>query len=842
MKKNIVWIIIAYLLINMINVPPVIAAVDNREEILVLHSYSPDYEWTQTEQLGIENVFKPLNNRYRMRVEYMDSGNSPQLLDGQFLQQLYLNKFANSHFRAIIVSDNAAFDFLRKYRDELFPGVPVVFCGVNGYEDSMIEGLDGFTGIAEDNDFIGLFNVISKLHPNLQRIVFYGIPSDPSHIANMARIKKLLLDFHPQYRVEIREFYHLDACIADAKNLPPGSTIIMDGSMQTAKGEGINLQRANEIMSEAVDVPVYTAWDFGIPHGAIGGLVISGVNQGRLAAEMTLRILEGQPLEEIPVSRFVGNLYMFDYNQLLRFNLKISQLPLESMIVNSPDTTYTVNREIIWGGAFFLGCLSIIIFILISNIRQRKKAEVALLASQEKFSKAFKYCADIVGITTLADGRYIEVSQAFFDTFGYTPDEVIGKVSTSSNVEDNNHDTFPLWLRIKERNKIMLNLNTHQSFKNLETYWCTKSGEIRIGLYSAEIVEISGEPCLIYAWHDITDRKIAEEALQQAHDNLETKVELRTHELSSLNQELIAMNEELQSTNRELQNEINERLRIGKELSSSNQKLTSAIGELKTMQSYLVESAKMAALGNLVAGIAHEINTPVGVGLTAASHLQQLTKEFNHLCTHGTPLRQDLVDYLDELHESSTIILKNLERAGKLIQSFKQVSADQSSEMGRIFKVKSYLEEIILSIQPQLKKTNHHITLECDETLTIDSFPGAFSQIVTNLIMNSIIHAYNPGDRGIINISAKIEDKCVILLYTDDGKGMSYNVLSKMYDPFYTTKRGYGGTGLGLHVVYNIVTQQFKGTITCDSKPGQGTAFRICLPLLKEDLTNESTR
>ena len=442
----------------------------------------------------------------------------------------------------------------------------------------------------------------------------------------------------------------------------------------------------------------------------------------------------------------------------------------------------------------------------------------------------------------MSDGRYIEVSQVFFDTFGYTPEEVIGKISTSSNQQDDINDTFPLWLRIDERNKLFDKLYTHQAFKNLETYWCTKSGEIRIGLYSAEIVEIGDEACIIYAWHDITDRKIAEEALQQAHDNLETKIEERMHELSSLNQELIAMNEELLSTNRELESEINERLRIEKELSNTNQKLTQAIGESKTMQAYLVESAKMAALGNLVAGIAHEINTPVGVGLTAASHLEQLTIEFTDLCMNGSPLRQHLLNYLTDLHESSTIILKNLERAGKLIQSFKQVSADQSSEMARVFKVRNYLEEIILSLQPQIKKTNHHIALLCDETLTMDGYPGALSQIITNLIMNSIIHAYLPGDRGNITISAQIEDKNIVLLYTDDGKGMNYTVLSKIFNPFYTTKRGYGGTGLGLHVVYNIVTQQFKGTITCESKPGKGTAFCMCLPLLKEDLLNGATQ
>ena len=387
MRKYGTWITIAYLLMNIINIHPINAAIDNHSEILILHSYSPDYEWTQTEQLGIEKFLKPLSNQYRMRVEYMDSGHSPQLLDGQLLQQLYQDKFSNSHFRAIIASDNAAFDFLRHYRDELFPGVPVIFCGLNGYEESMIEGLEGFTGIAEDNDFLGLFDVISKLHPDLQRIVIYGIPSDPSHIANITLIKKLLLNFNSKYLIEIRELPHLDACIQDAKALPLGSTILMVGSMRTEKGEGINLQLANEIMSEAVEIPVYTAWDFGIPHGAIGGLVISGVDQGRLAAEMTVRILEGQPLAEIPVSRYVGNVYMFDYNQLVRFGLQSTKLPPDSLIINSPDTTYRIDREVIWIGTFFLGCLSVAVFILIINIRKRKKAEGALLHPKKSFLK-----------------------------------------------------------------------------------------------------------------------------------------------------------------------------------------------------------------------------------------------------------------------------------------------------------------------------------------------------------------------------------------------------------------------------------------------------------------------
>jgi len=501
-----------------------------------------------------------------------------------------------------------------------------------------------------------------------------------------------------------------------------------------------------------------------------------------------------------------------------------------------------INLNFFSLGLFFLGWLVIVMFLFIKNIQKRKKAELLLSVSQEKFYKALQYSAGIVAVAKLTTGQHMLASKAFFTTFGYKQEEVIGKASAARDQEIPAMDTFPLWLSTPERNKFFHNLTASCGFKNEEVSWCTNTGEILTGLYSAEILEFEEEPCIIYTWHDITSRKDAENLLQQAHDELEEKVELRTFELSSLNQELIAINQELQHTNLELGNEITERRRMEEELSESNEKLTQAIFDLQEMQAYLVESAKMASLGNLVAGIAHEVNTPVGVGLTAASHLQELTQEFEDLCAHGAPRRQDLADYLKELREASTMILKNLERAGKLIQSFKQVAADQSSEIGRVFNIKKYLEEIILSMHPQLKKHNHKITLDCDENLIINGFPGAFSQIITNLIMNATIHAYNVDECGSIHISAKRENKTLLLLFTDKGKGMNGDQLSKIFDPFYTTKRAHGGTGLGLYLVYNIVTQQFKGTIHCESQPQYGTTFEIRLPFVKEDLTNGTIR
>jgi signal transduction histidine kinase len=242
----------------------------------------------------------------------------------------------------------------------------------------------------------------------------------------------------------------------------------------------------------------------------------------------------------------------------------------------------------------------------------------------------------------------------------------------------------------------------------------------------------------------------------------------------------------------------------------------------------------MAALGGLVAGVAHEINTPVGVGVTAASLLEQKTTQFRDTYNNGQMKRSDLEKYLDIAEQSSQMLLKNLNRAAELIQSFKQVAVDQSSEECREFPIKHYLEEILLSLRPKLKRTKHTIDIQGSDDLILNSYPGAFSQIVTNLVMNSLLHAYEPEDAGLLTFGFKQANSQLIFEYSDDGKGIAEENLSKIFEPFFTTKRGQGGSGLGLHIIYNLVTQKLAGTIRCESKLGKGTKFIILLPLQRE--------
>jgi signal transduction histidine kinase len=266
------------------------------------------------------------------------------------------------------------------------------------------------------------------------------------------------------------------------------------------------------------------------------------------------------------------------------------------------------------------------------------------------------------------------------------------------------------------------------------------------------------------------------------------------------------------------------------ELSVAKESAEKALAQLQQAQKQLVETEKMAALGGLVAGIAHEINTPVGVGITAATHLQgkldDLLKEFHA----GAMKKSDLEKFLNTSNETIGITVLNLNRAAELISSFKQVAVDQSSDDRRRFNLKKYIDEVLLSLKHEYKRTKHRIEVKGPDDVEVDSCPGALSQIVTNLLMNSLIHAYEKDDEGQIVFNISRNNGTAMLTYSDNGKGIPKENLPRIFEPFFTTRRGKGGSGLGMHIVYNLVNGKLNGKITCESEVAKGTTFHIAFP------------
>jgi signal transduction histidine kinase len=268
------------------------------------------------------------------------------------------------------------------------------------------------------------------------------------------------------------------------------------------------------------------------------------------------------------------------------------------------------------------------------------------------------------------------------------------------------------------------------------------------------------------------------------------------------------------------------------ELRTSKEKAEGALLELNTAQQNLIDAERLAALGGLVAGVAHEVNNPIGISLTVASSFARRAEMFDaELKSDGQLRRSKLEEFVRSSRDAAQQLVANLHRAGELIQSFKQVAVDRSHAERRQFSLSESTDQIVASLKPVLKKAAITLSVDVPEGLVIDGYPGSYGQILTNLFLNAANHAFAGGRSGAISISARPRgNDDVEIIFADDGAGMTPDVQRQAFDPFFTTRRNEGGTGLGLHIVYNLVTQQLGGRMMLESRPGQGTTFRIIMP------------
>ncbi|WP_374662185.1 sensor histidine kinase [Inhella sp.] len=271
------------------------------------------------------------------------------------------------------------------------------------------------------------------------------------------------------------------------------------------------------------------------------------------------------------------------------------------------------------------------------------------------------------------------------------------------------------------------------------------------------------------------------------------------------------------------------------ELTASNRELKQAMAQLKTAQTELVEAEKLASLGRLVAGVAHELNTPLGNAMTVVTALSDRWTELNDALRQGTPLRRSQLDALvTDTRRGQDILHRNVQRAAELVRDFKQVAVDQTSDARRVFDLDKVVEDVLVMVEPRFKATPFRIQTQLERGLRMDSYPGSLGQVLTNLVMNSLVHGFHEKEQGTVWISCCAlygQPGWVSLSVRDDGCGMDDAVRKRIFDPFFTTKLGRGGSGLGMHIVHTIVTQLLGGQIEVQSQPGHGAHMLLRLPL-----------
>ncbi|NDV27458.1 PAS domain S-box protein [Desulfovibrio sp. JC010] len=386
------------------------------------------------------------------------------------------------------------------------------------------------------------------------------------------------------------------------------------------------------------------------------------------------------------------------------------------------------------------------------------------------------------------EGKFLLVNSIKAEKMGIPAEEITGKYLPE--VIDNPVEVT----RILEDDRMVIDRNekllTEESFRDEErnTHWIETT---RVPYISAE----NNNPAILTISSDISRIKEVEQEMKSLNRELVERVAMRTTELENANSALLKSMDELRQT-----------------------------------QDKLVETEKMASLGELVAGVAHEINTPLGISVTSASFIRELTETLQHSFESGSMKRSDLDKFLNTSSEALDNIMKNLERSATLISNFKQLAVDQASDDVRQVNLYEYIQGILLSLKPRFKQYRHELTVDCPKGMEINISPGSLMQVITHIVTNSLTHAFPDTDQGKISITAAASRNGVKLTFADNGIGMGTEQMLKVFEPFYTTARSSGNTGLGMHLVYNIVTRALGGTIECKSIPGEGTSYEIWFP------------
>lgn len=480
-------------------------------------------------------------------------------------------------------------------------------------------------------------------------------------------------------------------------------------------------------------------------------------------------------------------LQIFIISVLIWFIIKRITRPIQKLTMAATEIEKgNLDQEIKVTSNDEIGILSHSFIQMKNSIREKIDA----LARVNRHLRQSKHKLDIhikntpLGVIELdKDLQILGWNKAAESIFGFSKEEAMGKKMSRIIVTSNMYNQIDTKLfELMSQDKGARNINEN----------CTKEGDIiTCEWYNTplwdEYGEVIGVASLVL---DITQR--------------------------------IQMESEISNINRELEKKVQER----------TSELEKSLSIIKETQHQLIENEKLSALGGLVAGVAHEINNPIGVTLTAASFLEECTNGVLKLVNSGKLKKSDFTRYTEQAAQSTRSIILSINRASHIIQSFKSIAVDQLAEEKRKFNLHQILDDILVSLHHKIKKTRHTIGMNCPEDLEIMSYPGVLSQIFTNFIINSLLHGFENIESGHIQIDISYKENILIIDYRDNGVGMSKESLEKIYEPFYTTKKGEGGSGLGMNIVYNQISKTLNGKIETESELGKGVHFRISFPLL----------
>ncbi|OGX51131.1 MAG: hypothetical protein A2243_08305 [Omnitrophica WOR_2 bacterium RIFOXYA2_FULL_38_17] len=858
--------------------------------VLVMQSYHSTLTWSKSIEQGIETYFEHSGQGVNLQIEYMDSKRVWDETYKKVLYDIYKYKYKPNEFNLIISVDNNAFDFLVEYRDKLFGSIPVVFCGVNDFQDSMLNNVGLFTGIVEDISFKETIDAALSLHPETNNIVIYGIDSI-TYMANKAAIRRIEGDYKDSVKFTYVENANMEMIEKHAHALKNGNLILIISSMKNAAGVILSFEDYCYRTSHAAKVPVYSFWDFHVGHGIVGGKVISGRSQGETAAKMALTILKGADPRMIPVIKTSPNEYYFDLQQLERFHIDVSSLPKGSNVVNKKVGVYEKYYNLIFKVLGVFVFLFILILLLIVDIEGRKRTEIALRASEKKFRSIIESSSDWIWEVD-GDGVYTYVSPMVKDILGYEVDEVLGKTVFDFMNDEEAERVFEVFDHIIDKKANM---------ESVESTCIHKKGhEVVLETNGVPILDNEGQ---LRGYRgvdrDITKRKKAENELKDSEEkfhkifytgsaamiisdfNSGEIIDVNNMFLDSMGykkEEVIGRTSKalglfsdysdrekmrnMMIDNGSVRNfEIKVRTKGNEErlglfsadfINIQDKKallsIVTDITELKRSQELMIQSEKMLSVGGLAAGIAHEINNPLA-GILQNMQLirNRLKKEkaanVNIANEFGLNLHA-LDEYMQrrDIEMMMDLIVDSGKRAAKIVNNILSFSR-KSEEDFAYNNIAKLLDESVelASSDYDLKKKydfkNIKIIRECkDEGCMIPCEFSQIQQVFFNILRNGAEAMKSTKDPKFI-IRMYHKNNMFVIEFEDNGPGLEESVAKRVFEPFFTTKAVGEGTGLGLSVSYFIIVEKHGGKLEVESVLGRGAKFIVSLPKNHEKIS-----
>ncbi len=790
------------------------------KKALLLNSYSYDQKWTRS---ITEAVSKSLDEAgISLVVEFMDTKRHSNPEHYSNLLKTYQRKFSNTQFDIVLTSDDNAVNFALKNRDVLFPGVPIVFCGVNNIKLPERDDFVNITGALEVPGSVDMIELLLKLHPSLKHL-YLIMEFTSTGKSNYEIINKNLQKYSDRFESTWLAGLSEDELAKQLSGLGDDSAVILVSFFPDREGGTFTFSEGANFVSKVCARPVYSLWDYFLGEGIVGGMLTSGKYQGLAAAGMALRIMNGDALESIPVIADTANHFMFDYNQLNRFNIKLESLPADSVIINQPSNILRKYQLQLTAAGAVIVLLVVICIALAVSVRARRKAEKDLANSNIDLEDLVKVRNMELDLLREAEAAASGSEARFRSLFDSSP---------LSLWEEDFSGLIPIFNEVKERGVDDLytyfNSNRDELLRCLVALRIINVNKASVELFGAESQEhlVQNLPST-FAKESWTLFAGAVAALAGGAQSYFSEGIMR-----SLSGEYIDVLFYVQVV-------------IGNEKLLKKVLITCVdITEKKKLEEAIVQTEKMISVGGLAAGMAHEVNNPLAGILQGAQNLHRrfspdLPANIEAAKAAGVPFEK-IVTYLESRNIFKTLdgISASGERAAQIVRNMLNFSRQSSSsacscDMNELLDTALELASSDYDLKKNYDFKKIEIVKKYDPKAKYSwCVPSELEQVFLNLFKNAAQAMADISDtRGVLTLSTKVQNNYVVIEVGDNGPGLDEELRKRVFEPFFTTKSPEMGSGLGLSVSYFIITQNHGGSFSVDPCPGQGACFTIKLPL-----------